>query len=71
MNPTQSPNSPLESAIRSALPAPVRAAGARQKEQLFVECGVSPAGPTGPTSPALTKRQAELLALIRQVGGGV
>ena len=60
--------SPLEAAIRSALPAPVRAAGARQKEQLFVDLPAK----TDPkiASATLTKRQAELLAMIRQVGGG-
>ena len=62
--------SSLEAAIRSALPAPVRATGARQKEQLFVEVAASQTSPAGPTTPALTKRQAELLAQIRQVGGG-
>jgi primosomal protein N' (replication factor Y) len=66
---------PLEAAIRSALPAPVRAAGARAKEQLFVECSsATPPSPgsavDGKATKALTARQSELLVLIRQVGGG-
>jgi len=60
--------SPLESAIRSALPAPVRASGAQQKAQLFVDLA-DLSDRTDRTDP-LTKRQAELLAMIRQVGGG-
>lgn len=55
----------LDSAIRSALPSPVRAAGARPREQLFVETVAAPA-----FASQLTARQTELLAQIRQVGGG-
>ena len=74
--------SSLEAAIRSALPAPVRAAGARRKEQLFVDlameggtprcrgAGLAELAPPFPAREPLTKRQAELLAQIRQVGGG-
>ena len=58
--------SPLESAIRIALPAPVRATGARQKEQLFVDLS----DPADLPDRKFTKRQAELLAQIRQVNGG-
>jgi len=57
---------PLEAAIRSALPAPVRAAGARPKEQLFVELPDR----KGTMGPKLTPRQIEILAQIRQVNGG-
>ena len=60
--------SSLESAIRSALPAPVRAAGARQKEQLFVD--LADLSALSDRTDRLTKRRAELLAKIRQVGGG-
>ena len=58
--------SPLDPAIRSALPAPVRAVGARQKEQLFVDLSDR----KDRSDPNLTTRQAELLAKIRQVKGG-
>ena len=61
--------SSLEAAIRSALPAPVRATGARQKEQLFVDLS-DRSDLSDPADRKLTKRQAELLAQIRQVGGG-
>ncbi len=59
----------LEAAIRSALPAPVRAEGARAKEQLFVDLP-DQSDRTEATDPKLTTRQAEILAQIRQVGGG-
>jgi primosomal protein N' (replication factor Y) len=63
---------PLEAAIRSALPAPVRRTGARQREQLFVEVvdKGGQTGQTGLTKSSLTPRQSELLAKILQVGGG-
>lgn len=63
---------PLEAAIRTALPAPVRRTGARQREQLFVELTdrTDQTDPTDRTERPLTPRQSELLAKIRQVGGG-
>jgi primosomal protein N' (replication factor Y) len=62
----------LEAAIRSALPAPVRAEGARAKEQLFVDLPdrTDQSDQTDQPDPKLTPRQAEILAQIRQVGGG-
>ena len=57
---------PLELAIRSALPAPVRATGAKAREQLFV----SLAKTTEKASKTLSKRQAEVLAEIRRLEGG-
>ena len=57
---------PLEMAIRSALPAPVRATGARAREQLFV----SLAKVDKKASKTLTKRQSEVLAEIRRLEGG-
>jgi primosomal protein N' (replication factor Y) len=61
--------STLDAAIRSALPAPVRAEGARAREQLFVDL-TDRTDPADRTDPKLTPRQTELLARIRQVGGG-
>ena len=54
--------SPFELTLRCALPAAVRNSGMKAKEQLFVEPSEGEFD--------LTKRQAELLANLRRVGGG-
>ena len=54
---------PIERCIQALLPAPVRSGRSREMVRLYVE-----AVPDDP--PKLTKRQAELVADIRRVGGG-
>ncbi len=57
-------DSPIESALRAAVPAAVMKPSAKPKELLYVEA-VTP-----PSPPKLTKYQVELLADIKRVDGG-
>jgi primosomal protein N' (replication factor Y) len=66
---------PLELAIRTALPAPVRSARARPRERLFVSVKAESdksdkSDSSDPCDSALSPRQAALLADIRRLGGG-
>jgi len=64
--------SPIETALRAALPAAVLKPGARAKEMLYVEVG-QPTGPLAAPNPAhgqLTLRQRQLISEIARVGGG-
>ncbi len=57
---------PVERCIQSLLPAPVRSGRSREMVRLYVEAAEAPQG----EAPKLTKRQEELVADIRRVGGG-
>ncbi len=58
---------PIERCIQTLLPAPVRSGRSREKIRLYVEAAeVAEGGET----PKLTKRQEQLVADIRRVGGG-
>ncbi len=64
--------SPIEMALRAALPAAVLKPGARAKEMLYVEAR-QPAAPQADTNSAhgrLTSRQRQLISEITRVGGG-
>ena len=60
---------PIERCIQTLLPAPVRSGRSREKIRLYVEAVTGGPGAV-PAAPKLTKRQEELVADIRRVGGG-
>ena len=57
---------PIERCIQTLLPAPVRSGRSREKIRLYVEAADEEKG----EPPKLTKRQEQLVADIRRVGGG-
>ena len=57
---------PVERCVQALLPAPVRSGRSREMVRLYVEA----AEKTDGEAPRLTKRQEELVADIRRVGGG-